>query len=276
VYTFLLGTTMRPVEQDMQELWKAAALAGPVAFLFIVLAGLIAASLALRPVTESMRRLEQFTGDAGHELRTPLSSIALNAQVALNQDEQPGDFRRHLTAIASQAERSTHLSESLLLLARLDREQPAPLGPVQLQDIWTDLHGAHAEALSAKSVTLQTPEAEVSLVTNRELLTVALDNLVDNAVRYAPEGTTVAITAQQTRDRVTIAVNDQGPGMPPDALPHIWDRFSRVDPSRSRESGGNGLGLAIVRKAVEAMHGHVAVTSEVGKGSTFSIVLPAS
>ena len=276
VYTFLLGTTMRPVEQDMQELWKAAALAGPVAFLFIVLAGLIAASLALHPVTESMHRLEQFTGDAGHELRTPLSSIALNAQVALNQDEQPGDFRRHLTAIASQAERSTHLSESLLLLAHLDREQPAPIGPVQLQDIWTDLHGAHAEALSAKSVTLQTPEAEVILVTNRELLTVALDNLVDNAVRYAPEGTTVAITAQQTRDRVTIAVNDQGPGMPPDALPHIWDRFSRVDPSRSRESGGNGLGLAIVRKAVEAMHGHVAVTSEVGKGSTFSIILPTS
>jgi signal transduction histidine kinase len=276
VFTFLLGTTMRPVEQDMHELWKAAAWAGPVAFLFIVLAGLIAASLALRPVTESMRRLEQFTGDAGHELRTPLSSIALNAQVALNQDEQPEEFRRHLTAIASQAERSTRLSESLLLLARLDREQPAPLGPVQLRDIWTDLHSAHAEALNAKSVTLQTPSEPRLVTANRELLTVALDNLVENAVRYAAEGTTVAITAQQTKARVTIAVTDQGPGMPPDALPHIWDRFTRVDASRSRESGGNGLGLAIVRKAVEAMHGHVAVTSEVGKGSTFSIILPVS
>jgi signal transduction histidine kinase len=276
VYTFLLGTTMRPVQQDMQELWKAAALAGPVAFLFIVLAGLIAASLALHPVAESMRRLEQFTGDAGHELRTPLSSIRLNAQVALNQDEQPDEFRRHLTAIASQAERSTHLSESLLLLARLDREQSAPLAPVQLLDIWTGLHSAHAEALTAKSVMLQTPSEALTVTANRELLTVALDNLVENAVRYAPEGTTVAITAQHTEDRVTIAVIDQGPGIPPDALPHIWDRFSRVDPSRSRESGGNGLGLAIVCKAVEAMHGHVAVTSEVGKGSTFSITLPAS
>lgn len=276
VYTFLLGTTMRPVQQDMQELWKAAAWAGPVAFLFIVLAGLIAASLALHPVAESMRRLEQFTGDAGHELRTPLSSIALNAQVALNQDEQPEDFRRHLTAIASQAERSTHLSESLLLLARLDREQSAPLATVQLLDLWTDLHSAHAEALHAKSAMLQTPSEVLTVVANRELLTVALDNLVENAVRYAPEGTTVTITARQTEDRVTIAVTDQGLGMPPDALPHIWDRFTRVDPSRSRESGGNGLGLAIVRKAVEAMHGHVAVTSEVGKGSTFSIILPAS
>ncbi|MBA4364520.1 MAG: hypothetical protein C0398_00760 [Coprothermobacter sp.] len=275
VYTFLLGTTMRPVEQDMQELWKSAAWAGPIAFLFIVLAGLIAASLALHPVAESMRRLEQFTGDAGHELRTPLSSIRLNAQVALNQDEQPEDFRRHLTAIASQAERSTHLSESLLLLARLDRDQSSPLAPVQLLDIWTDLHSAHAETLNAKSVKLQAPETEVTLVTNRELLTVALDNLVENAIRYAPDGTTVAITAQRTEDTVTIAVTDQGPGMPPEALPHIWDRFTRVDPSRSRESGGNGLGLAIVRKSVEAMHGHVAVTSEVGKGSTFSIILPA-
>jgi two-component system sensor histidine kinase ResE len=75
---------------------------------------------------------------------------------------------------------------------------------------------------------------------------------------------------------VTIAVTDQGPGMPPEALPHIWDRFTRIDPSRSRESGGSGLGLAIVRKAVEAMHGRVAVTSGLGKGSTFSIILPVS
>ncbi|HWQ22001.1 MAG TPA: sensor histidine kinase, partial [Clostridia bacterium] len=164
----------------------------------------------------------------------------------------------------------------LLLLARLDREQPAPLAPVQLLNVWTDLHNAHADALSAKSVTLQTPSEALAVTANRDLLTVALDNLIDNAVRYAPEGTPVIITAQQTKDRVTIAVIDQGPGMPPDALPHIWDRFSRVDPSRSRESGGNGLGLAIVHKAVEAMHGQVAVTSEVGKGSTFSIILPTS
>ena len=276
VYTFLLGTTMRPVEQDMQELWKAATLAGPVAFLFIVLAGLIAASLALHPVADSMRRLEQFTGDAGHELRTPLSSIRLNAQVALNQDQHPEEFRRHLTAITSQAERSTHLSESLLLLAGLDREQSAPLAPVQLLDIWPDLHNAHAETLNAKSVTLQTPSEALTVTANRELLTIALDNLVENAVRYAPEGTTVAITAQRTSGTVTIAVTDQGPGMPPEALPHIWDRFTRIDPSRSRESGGSGLGLAIVRKAVEAMHGRVAVTSEVGTGSTFSIILPVS
>ena len=187
----------------------------------------------------------------------------------------PTDFRRHLTAIASQAERSTHLSESLLLLARLDREQSAPQAPVHLLDLWTDLHSAHAEALNAKSVTLQMSSEALTLTANRELLTVALDNLVDNAVRYAPDGTTVAITAQQTQGTVTIAVTDQGPGMPPEALPHIWDRFTRVDPSRSRQSGGNGLGLAIVRKAVEAMHGHVAVTSEVGKGSTFSVILPA-
>jgi signal transduction histidine kinase len=276
LYTFLLGTTMRPVQQDMQELWKAAAWAGPVAFLFIVLAGLIAASLALHPVAESMRRLEQFTGDAGHELRTPLGSIRLNTQVALNQDQEPEEFRRHLTAIASQAERSTHLSESLLLLARLDGEQSAPIAPVQLLDIWGDLRSAHAETLTAKSMTLQTPETDMTLVTNRELLTVALDNLLENAVRYAPEGTAVTITAQRSESLMTIAVTDQGPGMPPEALPRIWDRFTRVDPSRSRDSGGNGLGLAIVRKAVETMHGHVAVVSEVGKGSTFSILFPAS
>jgi signal transduction histidine kinase len=275
LYSFALATTLRQVTQDMRDLWTAAAWALPLILPFIALAGVISARLALRPVVESMRRLEQFTGDAGHELRTPLSSIRLNAQVALNQDQQPDEFRRHLTAIASQAERSTHLSESLLLLARLDREQHGPLAPIQLLDIWTDLHGAHAETLNAKSVTLQTPSEALTVTANRELLTVALDNLVENAVRYAPEGTTVAITAQQTEGKVTIAVTDEGPGMPPEALPYIWDRFTRIDPSRSRESGGSGLGLAIVRKAVEAMHGRVAAVSEVGKGSVFSIVLPA-
>ncbi|HEY5000712.1 MAG TPA: sensor histidine kinase, partial [Candidatus Cryosericum sp.] len=130
--------------------------------------------------------------------------------------------------------------------------------------------------LTAKSVTLQTPSEALTITTNRELLTVALDNLVENAIRYAPAGTTVAITARRTGGTVTIAVTDQGPGMPPEALPHIWDRFTRIDPSRSRESGGSGLGLAIVRKAVEAMHGRVAVTSGLGKGSTFSIILPVS
>jgi signal transduction histidine kinase len=274
VYTFLLGTTMRPVEQDMQELWKAAAWAGPVAFLFIVVAGLIAASLALRPVTESMRRLEQFTGDAGHELRTPLSSIALNAQVALNQDEQPDEFRRHLTAIASQAERSTRLSESLLLLARLDRQEEVPMEPCKLAEVWHDLSIAFADQLAAKELTLQTPSEEVMVTANRNLLTVALDNLLENAIRYSPPAGVIAVTTQHTGERVTIDVTDQGAGIPPEALAHIWDRFYRVDASRSRESGGNGLGLAIVRKAVEAMHGRVAVTSEVGKGSTFSLLLP--
>jgi signal transduction histidine kinase len=145
-----------------------------------------------------------------------------------------------------------------------------------LPDIWTDLHNAFADQLAERELTLQTPSEALTIITNRELLTVALNNLVENAIRYAPEGTTVAITAQRTNGTITIAVTDQGQGMPPEALPHIWDRFYRVDPSRSRESGGNGLGLAIVHKAVEAMHGHVAVTSEVGKGSTFSIILPVS
>ncbi|MCX6083487.1 MAG: HAMP domain-containing sensor histidine kinase [Caldiserica bacterium] len=274
LYSFALATTFRQVMQDMRELWTAAAWAAPLVLLFIALAGVVSARLALHPVAASMRRLEQFTGDAGHELRTPLSSIRLNAQVALNQDQQPDEFRRHLTAIASQAERSTHLSESLLLLARLDREQHAPLVPVQLLDIWGDLHTAFADQLATKGLTLQAPSEALTIAANRDLLTVALDNLVENAVRYAPEGTAVAITVQQTGRTVTIAVTDQGPGMPPEALPHIWDRFTRIDPSRSRESGGSGLGLAIVRKAVEAMHGHVAVTSKIGMGSMFSIILP--
>jgi signal transduction histidine kinase len=276
VYTALLGTTTRSVQQDMQALWKSALWAGPVAFLFIVLASLIAAILALRPVTDSMRRLEQFTGDASHELRTPLSSIRLNAQVALAQDQQPEEFRRHLTAVLSQADRSTRLAESLVLLARLDRQGEVPLESARLADVWTDLSTAFADQLAAKELALQTSPEELTVTANRDLLTVALDNLLENAIHYSPARGVITVSSQRADGRVTIAVADQGPGIPPEALPDIWDRFYRVDASRSRDSGGSGLGLAIVRKAVEAMHGRVAVTSELGKGSTFSVILPAA
>ncbi len=273
VYTALLGTTTRLVRQDMQELWKSALWAGPVAFLFIVLASLAAALLAQRPVRESMRRLEQFTGDAGHELRTPLGSIRLNAQVALAQDQQPEEFHRHLTAVLSQADRSTRLAESLVLLARLDHLDTAPLESVRLSDVWSDLSAAFADQLNAKELTLQTPAGEATVAASRDLLTVALDNLLENAIRYSPQQGTITLTAQETGDWMRISVADQGPGIPQEELPHIWDRFYRVDKSRSRDTGGNGLGLAIARKAVEAMQGHVAVESEIGKGSTFSLLL---
>jgi signal transduction histidine kinase len=275
LYSFTLATTFRQVSQDMRELWTAAAWASPLLLLLIALAGVISARLALRPVAESMHRLDQFTGDAGHELRTPLASIYLNAQVAVSQDQQPDEFRRHLTAIASQADRSTRLAEALLLLARLDRKEDLQLMPVPLLDIWTDLHGAFADQLTAKKLTLQTPSDILSVAANQDLLMVALDNLVENALRYSPEGGTITVTTLRAGSDVTIAVADKGPGIPPGALPHIWDRFYRVDDSRSRDSGGSGLGLAIVRKAVEAMGGRVAVTSEVGNGTAFSITLPA-
>jgi signal transduction histidine kinase len=275
LYSFTLATTFRQVTQDMRELWTAAAWASPLVLLFIALAGVVSARLALRPVAESMRRLDQFTGDAGHELRTPLASIHLNAQVALSQDQQPDEFRKHLTAIASQADRSTRLAESLLLMARLDRQGEVELTPIPLLGIWANLHAAFMDQLRARNLTLETPSEAMSVVASHDLLMVALDNLVENAMRYAPEGGTIAVTAHLLDSHVTIAVTDKGPGIPPGALPHIWDRFYRVDDSRSRDSGGSGLGLAIVRKAVEAMGGRVAVTSEVGKGSTFSIVLPA-
>lgn len=273
LYTALLGTSLQSVRQDMQELWKSAAWAGPVAFAFLLLASLATSLLASRPVTDAMRRLEQFTGDAAHELRTPLASMRLNTQVALAQDQQPEEFRRHLAAVLSQTERSTRLAESLVLLARLDRQTEPSMEQVDLSDVWRELGTDFAEQLAAKELALQTPTAPLVVTANRDLLTLALDNLLDNAVRYSPAGGTIIVSTEQVKGEVSIAVSDQGPGIPPEALPRIWDRFYRVDASRSRESGGTGLGLAITRKATEAMHGRVAVTSEVGRGSTFRVIL---
>jgi heavy metal sensor kinase len=223
----------------------------------------------------SFERQRQFVQDASHELRTPLAAIRTNIEVTeMDPDATVEEYRELVATIKSQTERLTRLSEDLLLLtnddgARVERE------PVDLRALAVDVLGEVQPLASQRGVALRRElAADIEAVASPDLLHRCVLNLVDNAIKYSGEGSTVTVRVVDSGGTARIEVEDNGPGIPAEALPHIFERFYRVDKGRSRREGGTGLGLAIVRELITAMGGSVGVSSEVGKGTTFWIELP--
>jgi len=223
----------------------------------------------------SFERQRQFVQDASHELRTPLAAIRTNIEVTeMDPDATVEEYRELVATIKSQTERLTRLSEDLLLLtnddgARVERE------PVDLRALAADVLGEVQPLASQRGVGLRRElAADIEAVASPDLLHRCVLNLVDNAIKYSGEGSTVTVRVVDSGATARIEVEDNGPGIPAEALPHIFGRFYRVDKGRSRREGGTGLGLAIVRELITAMGGSVGVSSEVGKGTTFWIELP--
>lgn len=234
-------------------------------------------TVALKPVVSTVERLEQFASDAGHELRGPLASIRVNAEVALGSSELPGEVRERLEAVMRQAQRATSLSNSFIMLARLDEVRPSMTDHVTTSDVADELRAHFQSELKARSVTLTATGENLTVATNRELLLLALGGLMSNAVRYAPAGSAVRLDACLLPDgRTRLTVADSGPGLSSDQVAHVFDRFWRADVSRNRDTGGVGLGLAIIAKAAEALGGSIAVESNLGQGMVFSLFLPRS
>jgi two-component system, OmpR family, phosphate regulon sensor histidine kinase PhoR len=229
-----------------------------------------------------LKRLEkvrqEFVANVSHELKTPLAVIQACAEAlqdgAVEDVEARGPF---LQQIADQATRLHALILDLLSLGRLDSGEEAfereELSVGELVTACLDRHRPRAEA---KNMTLEAvpPAAELTVWADIEAVGQILDNLVDNAVKYAPAGGAVRVRWAAGPDGVTIDVADNGPGIPEVDLPRIFARFYRVDRARSRELGGTGLGLAIVKRLTQAMGGSVSVTSAVGTGTTFTVTLP--
>lgn len=234
-------------------------------------------TVALKPVVSTVEHLEQFASDAGHELRSPLASILVNVEVALGSSELTGEVRDRLEAIRRQAQRASSLSNSCIMLAQLDEVRPSMTDHVTISDVAEEMRARFQSELRSRNVTIVTGGDELVVVTNRDLLLVILDGLVSNAVRYAPVGSEVRLdVCAMPHGRTRFAVSDHGPGFSPDEAAHLFDRFWRADVSRNRDTGGVGLGLAIVAKAAEALGGSMAVESNVGQGAVFSLFLPRS
>jgi len=231
----------------------------------------------------SLRKLERvrkdFVSNVSHELKTPITSI--QGFVETLQDgalEQPQDARRFLGIIAKHTERLTLLIEDLLSLSRI--EQSAEHGGIELErrsvrqviESAVQLCQRKAEKHQVKVETTLETSSLVEL--NFTLLSQAVVNLIDNAIKFSPRGTPVQVLLGESEGRVRISVADQGPGIPEQHIPRLFERFYRVDEARSREMGGSGLGLALVKHIAQVHGGHVSVVSEYGKGSKFSIFLP--
>ncbi len=241
------------------------------------------AVLVFHDVSE-LRRLERmrqdFVANVSHELKTPLASIKAYTETLLDwalHDEEVNV--RFLRRIEEQAERLERLILDLLDLARLDsgmgafEQAPVAVAPVVRRSVESVRARAEAKG-QALALDLGTLDDATIVVGDEEAIRQILDNLLDNAVKYTPEGGWVRVACGVTPEQVTVEVADSGIGIPRADLPRIFERFYRVDKARSRELGGTGLGLSIVKHLVQAIGGTIAVTSRLGEGSQFTIQLP--
>lgn len=242
------------------------------------------AVIVLHDITDIQRQEQvrkDFVADVSHELRTPLAAIRGYAETLLDGAlEDQANSRKFVEIILSHAIRLNNIAADLLIVSELDANTPPPSPPERvrvLEVIDSAIHSIETTA-AARGLRLNREEcSECAVMGYRFRLEQAIVNLLDNAVKFSrPEGQ-ISIECGYTHDRrVRIAVSDTGIGIPSEELKRVFERFYRVDKARSRPAGGTGLGLSIVKEVVERMGGSVAVESQLGRGSTFTITLEAA
>jgi two-component system OmpR family sensor kinase len=234
--------------------------------------GHVAAALSARQASEM--RVRHFVADASHELRTPLAAIRGYAELTRRgRDEVPPDVAHALRRVESEAARMTVLVEDLLLLARLDSGRPLETEPVDLSRLVIDaVSDAHVAGPDHRWQ-LDLPEESVAVAGDAARLHQVVANLLANGGTHTPPGTTVTTSLAVNDGHAVLSVVDDGPGIPGELMPELFERFARGDSSRSRQAGSTGLGLAIVAAVVEAHRGQVDVTSEPGR-TAFTVRLP--
>jgi len=236
----------------------------------------------IRDVTElrhSERLRRELTANVSHELRTPLTSIKGFAETLLAgamADEEA--CRRFLTIIDDEASRLMTLVDDLMSLSRLESHAVAiELAPVRLDTLAEEAVGRMLPQAERRRIALRATALESAIVlADRDRILQVLTNLLDNAIKFTPEGGTVDVAVRRSHGGAEVEVSDSGRGIPDDVLPRIFDRFYRVERSRSREEGGTGLGLSIAKHIVDAHGGQISVRSRVGGGSVFTVRLPGA
>lgn len=230
----------------------------------------------IRRLHDSFAQIKQFSGDASHELRTPLTIMRGEIELALRSPKTPDEYRRVLASALEEILRLTSIIDNLLLLARADQgTYDVHFSEVDLAALARELYEDSLVLAGPKriSVTLDMP-VDVTIVGDRVRLRQLFLNLIDNAIKYTPEGGTVALAVGRENGSALFRVRDSGIGIPPEEQGRVFDRFYRVDKARSREMGGAGLGLSIARWIAELHRGSIALESRVDHGSTFTVELP--
>ena len=281
----LVAAVRREGRPEARELSVARARVGEAVLALHVRAALLGGRyvLVLAEDRTEGRRLDDmrrdFVANISHELKTPIGAVGLLAEALESASADADQVRYFASRLTKEAGRLGRLTQDIIELSRLQASDVLEQSElVDVRDVVSAALDRNRVEADARGIRLVGRSGKRARVTgDPALLTTAIDNLVSNAVHYSPEGSRVGVGATVDREGfVEISVTDQGDGIPEDELDRVFERFYRVDPARSRRTGGTGLGLAIVKHVVQNHGGEVRVWSQLGKGSTFTVRLPAA
>ena len=272
--------SMEDVETVQHQLLWGLSMGGMMTLGLVAIGGLWLTQNAIEPIERSFKQLKQFTADASHELRGPLSVIQASVEVMRNHPERihPKDAKK-LASIASATTQLSHLAQDLLFLARAEADAFTPARewkPVSLDKLLQNLVELFEPIAHDKKITLKYQFATtVSVMGDDAQLTRLMSNLLENALQYTPSEGRVVVTLTKHNRSALVNVQDTGIGIEREQLPFVFDRFWRADKARTRREGGTGLGLAIAQTIAQRHGGKITVSSQVGVGSCFQVRLPS-
>ncbi len=233
----------------------------------------------LARLEQAFRRERQLTSDVSHELRTPLGMLKTQLSLARSRPREADALLKMMAAMEGDVDRMTRLIEQMLTLARVEQRGLADFTLLALGDLVGEIvDQLQASAAEQRlNLHLEVPKkVDLTILGDEERLRQVFSNLIENGLKYTPEGGQVTVNVSRHWQTIAVSVMDTGAGIAPEHLPHLFERFYRADSARARETGGFGLGLAISRAIVEAHGGTITVSSVVGDGTTFSVILAAA
>lgn len=246
--------------------------------LIIIAAGGLSYYLArrtLRPIEEAHDSLDRFTADASHELRTPITAMRSEIEVALDDPKLSlKQAKLQLVSNLEELEKLTNLSEGLLRLAQLDAAQ-LPTEQLELSDLVNQAIRQVSSRAKKKHINVKFQSTPSIVRADQASLVEAFVTVLDNAIKYSPKKSTVRIAISKSKHQARVAITDNGPGISPEQLPHIFDRFYRADSSRTKNvTDGHGLGLSLAKHILKLNRGSITADSKLDQGTTITIVLP--
>jgi signal transduction histidine kinase len=276
--SLLVGRNLQDFHRYVANVGWILSAGFPLALTLVTISAWYLAGLAMQPIYRSYQQIQQFTGDAAHELRTPLATIRATIEsVLLSPIWQEEEVKESLEAIERQNSRMSSLVADLLTLARMERETNDQFSPIILNDVIDDLAEEFSALAVANQIELVTDirvAQPVKVEGDESQLYRLVSNLVINGIQYTPKKGKVTIILATDNRHAIIQVQDTGIGIPDTEQSKIFERFYRLNSDRSRQTGGTGLGLAIASAIAQRHKGLISVKSELNQGSTFTIRLP--
>jgi signal transduction histidine kinase len=277
VYVAAAVSDLGQIEAQSLRLIETFVIGAFAALVLVSILGHYLAELSVRPVEQTYEYMRRFTADAAHELRTPVSVLRVRAEVAVQRERGPEEYRAALEDIGREAEVMGRIVDDLLILARVESGvRPVAEEPVYLDDLVSDAAAAAGVLADTRRVRLKVGDFDEARVTgDAPLLRQMLMILLQNAVKYTAEGGEVTVDVHSRNGSPTVVVADTGIGIAPGDLPHVFERFYRGEEARGLTEGA-GLGLSIARRIVDQHRARISVDSRPGQGTRVTVVFPAA